>query len=140
MMETASPLMRIYPSWYENSKTNPIKVTNMELKTFSKRKFRNSFLRILSLKVVSIYFRYQLSSKISNISSCILVIRIFCNISSDVILFSITSQKKFAIEHLFVHFTSLQTNYFTKRWRPTLQIFRLFGQRGKNQIVNNVGF
>ena len=39
---------------YENSKMKPNNVTKMELNTFSKRKFRISFLRILSLKLVSI--------------------------------------------------------------------------------------
>jgi len=44
-------------------------VTKMELNTFSRRKFRISFLRILSLKLVSIYFGDLLRSKLSKLLS-----------------------------------------------------------------------
>ena len=56
MIETMSPVIKIYPSLYKNSKMKPNTVTNTELKTFSKRKFRISFLRILSLNEFNIDF------------------------------------------------------------------------------------
>lgn len=54
--------------------------------------------------------------------------------------FSLLPEKSSVCSIIFFHFTSLWSTILKKSWRPILEIFRHFGQRGKNQIVNNVDF